>query len=325
MFKYKEQFKKILVSIAVGCTALVGHAAYAQFPDRPIKMIVPWPPGGGSDVLGRIVSKHLSQQLGQPVVVDNRPGATGLIGTDALVKSPPDGYTLVFIADSYIVSPILTPATARYDVNKDFTNIGMVGFFPFVLVVNAEKNPGGLKAFLERAKSSSSNVTYSSWGIGSSSHLAMEMFRSKTNANMLHVPFQGAAPAMNAVVAGNVDALFVPAVVALPHHRSGKATILGVSSTNRLPAAPELLTLAEQGVESWISWMGVLGPAGIPADRAQKLTDALKAVITNPEVRAELIKSGLDPNFIGPKELTSFVAGEDKRIRELVKSANIAQ
>ena len=325
MFKYKEQFKKILAAVAVGCAALVGHTAYAQFPDRPIKMIIPWPPGGGSDVLGRIVSKHLSQQLGQPVVVENRPGATGLIGTDALVKSAPDGYTLVFIADSYIVSPILTPATARYDVNKDFTNIGMVGFFPFVLVVNAQKNPGDLKGFLERAKNPSSNVAYSSWGNGSSSHLAMEMFRSKTNTSMLHVPFQGAAPAMTAVISGDVDALFVPAVVALPHHRSGKAKILGVSSTNRLPAAPELLTLAEQGVESWISWMGVLGPAGIPADRAQKLSDALKKVVSDPVVREELVKSGLDPNFMGPKELTSFVAKEDQRIRELVKAANISQ
>lgn len=323
MFARVRSLQRVLPAVLLACGVLFGQVAHAAFPDRPIKMIIPWPPGGGSDTLGRIVSRHLSERLGQPVVVDNRPGATGLIGTDALVKSAPDGYTLIFIADSYIVSPIMSPATARFNVNKDFTNIGMVGFFPFVLVVNADKNPGDLQAFIKKASDPASKMNYSSWGVGSSSHLAMEMFKSNSGAQMLHVPFQGAAPAMTAVVSGDVDALFVPAVVALPHHKAGRAKILGVSSKNRIPAAPELPTLAEQGVQSWISWMGVLGPAGIPADRAELLSKALQDVVSDPKVREELTRSGLDPNFMGMKELTEFVAADDKRIRELVKSANI--
>lgn len=302
---------------------LLGQAAKAAYPDRPIKMIIPWPPGGGSDTIGRIVAKHMSEKLGQPIVIDNRAGATGLIGTDALVKSDPDGYTIIFIADSYIVSPIMQPQTARFNVNKDFTNIGMVGFFPFVLVVNEKRNPGGLKEFIEKARKPDSNVTYSSWGIGSSSHLAMEMFQNETSSKMLHVPYQGAAPAMTAVVAGEVDALFVPAVVALPHHNSGRAKILGVSSTMRISAAPDLPTLAEQGVQSWASWMGVLGPAGIPADRAQKLSAVLGEIIADPKVQAELNRAGLSPNFMDIRTLDAFVAEEDKRIRQLVKDAKI--
>lgn len=316
-------FKIIAISLFAFAAMAFGQAAKAEYPDRPIKMIIPWPPGGGSDTIGRIVAKHMTEKLGQPVVIDNRAGATGLIGTDALVKSDPDGYTIIFIADSYIVSPIMQPQTARFDVNKDFTNIGMVGFFPFVLVVNEQKNPGGLKEFIQKASQPDSKVTYSSWGIGSSSHLAMEMFQKETGSKMLHVPYQGAAPAMTAVVAGEVDAMFVPAVVALPHHNAGRAKILGVSSAVRIPAAPDMPTLAEQGVQSWTSWMGVLGPAGIPNDRAQKLSAVLGEVIADPKVQEELNRAGLSPNFMDIATLDAFVAEEDKRIRQLVKEANI--
>lgn len=316
----RRLLQAMLLVLATGMSSL----AFANYPDKPIRMIIPWPPGGGSDVLGRIVAKNMSDVLGQPVVVENRPGATGLIGTDALVKSAPDGYTIIFIADSYIVSPLVSPKTARYDVNKDFTNIGMVGFFPFVLVVNAQNNPGDLKQFIQKGKDPASKMTYSSWGLGSSSHLATEMFLAQTGSKMLHVPFQGAAPAMTAVLGGQVDSVFVPAVVALPHHNSGRAKILGVSSQNRLAAAPQLLTMAEQGVQSWISWMGVLGPANIPADRADKLTAALKATVENPKVREELTKAGLDPNFMNQKQLTDFVRTENVRVGEVVKNAKIS-
>lgn len=315
---------RLLQAVLVVLTTGLSSLALASYPDKPIRMIIPWPPGGGSDVLGRIVAKHMSDVLGQPVVVENRAGATGLIGTDMLVKSAPDGYTIVFIADSYIVSPLVSPKTARYDVNKDFTNIGMVGFFPLVLVVNPQNNPGDLKQFIQKGKDPASKMTYSSWGIGSSSHLATEMFLAQTGSQMLHVPFQGAAPAMTAVLGGQVDSVFVPAVVALPHHNAGKAKILGVSSQNRLAAAPQLMTMVEQGVQSWISWMGILGPVNIPAERADKLTAALKAVVENPKVREELTRGGLDPNFMNQKQLTDFVRSENIRVGNVVKNAKIS-
>jgi tripartite-type tricarboxylate transporter receptor subunit TctC len=319
------RFKQLSVAALIGLTTMLSTTAFAAYPDKPIKMIVPWPPGGGSDTLGRVVAKHMSDRLGQPVIIENKPGATGLIGTDAAVKSKPDGYTLIFIADSYIVSPLVSPQTARYDVNKDFSNIGMVGLFPFVLVVNINNHSGNLQDFINKAKKPDSQITYSSWGIGSSSHLAMEMFKGQTGAVMLHVPFQGASPAMKAVLGGEVDALFVPAAVALPHHQSKKANIIGISGKDRLKAAPELPTLTEQGVTPWISWMGVLGPAGIAQDRVDVLSKAIKSVVNDPKVQAELEQKGLVPTYMGPKELTEFVASENTRIKSLVKEAHVSK
>lgn len=321
---FSNRLKRLfLTSLVAVFAAFAGSAALAAFPDKPIRMIIPWPPGGGSDTLGRIVAKHMSEKLGQPVVVENRPGATGLIGTDAAVKATPDGYTIIFIADSYIVSPLVSPDTARYDVNKDFTNLGMVGFFPFVLVVDVNAHPGDLKEFLATASKADSQIKYSSWGIGSSSHLAMEMLKGQTGAQMLHVPYQGAAPAMTAVLSGEVDALFVPAAVALPHHQAGKAKILAISGNERLSVAPELPTLVEQGVKPWLSWMGVLGPAGIPSDRALILSNAVQAVMADPAVQAELEQRGLVPNFMGPQQLTEFVASEESRLRQLVGEVDL--
>ena len=320
-FDLKRKVARALTVLLATATFTV--AALAAYPDRPIKLIVPWPPGGGSDSVARIISKRLSERLGQPVVIDNRAGATGLIGTDAAVKAVPDGYTLVFIADSYLVSPHASPKVAKYDPRKDFTDISIVGYVPFVLVVNAEKHPGGLAPFIEEAKKPSSNLSFSSWGVGSSGQMAMEMFKAETGARLTHIPFQGAAPAMTAVLGAQVDALFVPLVVALPHHRSGKAKILGVAAKQRFSGAPDLPTMTEQGIGSWLSWMGVLGPAKMPADIAARLNAELKAMSEEPQFREALIKAGVDPSYTTQQELSRFVGSEYDRLGKVVRDAKI--
>jgi len=315
-------FRRLFAACALVAFA-AAHPAFAAWPEKPIRMIVPWPAGGGSDVVARIVSKKLADHLGQPIVIDNRAGATGLIGTEAAVKAEPDGYTIVFIADSYLVSPHVSPKVTKYDVSKDFTEVGLIGFVPFVLVVNAEKHPGNLAQFVEKARKPDSALTFSSWGIGSSGQMAMEMFKGETGAKLRHIPFQGAAPAMNAVLAGHVDAMFVPAAVALPHHRTGKARILGVSAKNRFVGAPDLPTLGEQGVNSWMSWMGIMGPARMPPDVVAKLNAGMKAAIEDPEVREGLIKAGVEPTSVTPAELSKFVRSEYDRIGKIVRAAGV--
>ncbi len=312
----------LIATVGLALVGTIGLAA-AAYPDKPIKMIVPWPPGGGSDLVARIISKRLSERMGQPVVIENRAGATGLIGTEAAIKAPADGYTLVFIADSYLVSPHVSPKVAKYDPRKDFTDISIVGYAPFVLVVNAEKYPGGLPQFIEEAKKPGSNLNYSSWGVGSSSQMAMEMFKTETGAKLSHVPFQGAAPAMTAVLGAQVDAMFVPLGVALPHHRSGKAKILGIAATRRFPGAPDLPTMTEQGLGSWMTWMGVLGPAKMPPDIAARLNAELKAMNEEAPIREALVKVGLDPAYTTQQDFSKFISSEYDRLGKVIRDTNI--
>ncbi len=310
------------VLAALASIACVGAAAY---PDNTIRMIVPWPPGGATDVVARIVSKRLSERLGQPIVIDNRAGASGMIGTEAGAKAVPDGYTLMTLADSYVISALVSPKVVRYDPRKDFTEIGLYGYMPFVLVVGAEKHGGSLVQFIEQARRpASSALTFSSWGVGSSSHLAMEMFKAQIGAQMMHVPYQGAAPALVAVLGGQVDVLLVPLTVALPHHRSGKAKILGVAAMNRFPGAPGLPTMAEQGVPATLgSWMGLLGPAKMPADIVARLSVELKAMSEEPQLREALIQTGMEATYLTPQEFTRFVSSDYERLSKVIREANI--
>jgi len=322
-----SDLKQIVARTVLAALASIAFAgaAIAAYPETTIRMIVPWPPGGATDVIARIVSKRLSERLGQAIVIDNRAGASGMIGTEAGAKSAPDGYTLMTIADSYVVSALVSPKIVRYDPRKDFTEIGLYGYLPFVFVVNAEKHGGTFTQFIEEAKKHASNpLTFSSWGVGSSSHLAMEMLMAQTGARMMHVPFQGAAPALVAVLGRQVDALLVPLAVALPQHRSGKAKILGVAAQRRFPGAPDLPTTAEQGVPAVLgSWVGMLGPAKTPADVVARLSAELKAMSDEPQLRETLIKNGLDATYMTPQEFTRFVNSEYERQSKVIREANI--
>ena len=299
--------------------------ARAQFPDKPIRVVVPWPAGGGSDVVARAISVQLGEQLKQSVVIDNRPGANGGIGSLAVARAPADGYTLVWVtADTHAMNPHVYPKLG-YDPRTDFAPIGIVGYFPYALIVNTAFPASSVSEFVAQAKQRPGKVTFASWGVGGSAHIAMEMFRSQGGFDVLHVPYTGAAPALAAVAGGQVDSMILPMSVATPQAAGGKVKILGLASPKRFAAAPELKTFAEQGVPIDAgTWVGLMAPANTPDDVIQRLNRAVVAVVENPQVREQLIRMNVDP--APPQtaaQFKAFVASEYDRWGKTIRSANI--
>jgi len=222
--------RRLLAAIAATlCLAPV--PALAQYPDKPIRLVVPWPAGGGTDVAARAVAAPLSERLKQPVVVDNRPGANGSIGTDVVARAPKDGYTLLMVtADTNAIGPHVYPKLP-YDVRKDFDSVGMAGYFPYALVTSPNFSATTVADFVAYAKKNPGKITFASWGVGSSAHVGMEMLKQQAGIFMLHVPFQGAAPAVQAVAGSQVDAMVVPVAVAEPLARAGRLRMLGAQGT----------------------------------------------------------------------------------------------
>ena len=261
--------------------ALLACPAFAQpYPTRPVKLLAPFTPGGGTDILSRIVAAKMSDSLGQQVVVENRPGANGAIGSAAVAKAPKDGYTLVWVtADTHAIIPHIYP-NLNYDPRRDFASVGIAGYFPYALVVNPNFPAANVADFVAQAKARPGKVTFASWGVGGSAHVAMEMFKQQGKFDVLHVPFQGAAPAIQAVVGGQVDSMIVPMSVADSYFRGGRLKMLGLASPARFAGAPELRTFAEQGVPvNAGTWVGIMAPAGTPHDVLQRLNSALNATI----------------------------------------------
>ena len=299
--------------------------ARAQWPDKPVRVVVPWPAGGGSDVVARAISVQLGEQLKQPVVIDNRPGANGGIGSLSVARAPADGYTLVWVtADTHAMNPHVYPKLG-YDPRTDFAPIGIVGYFPYALIVNSAFPASSVSEFVAQAKQRPGKVTFASWGVGGSAHVAMEMFRSQGGFDVLHVPYPGAAPALAAVAGGQVDSMILPMSVAGPQAAGGKVKILGLASPKRFAAAPDLKTFAEQGVPIDAgTWVGLMAPANTPDDVIQRLNRAVIAVVENPQVREQLIKMNVDP--APPQtaaQFKTFVSSEYDRWGKTIRGANI--
>jgi tripartite-type tricarboxylate transporter receptor subunit TctC len=318
---------KIAFALSVASLALataVSPAVAADYPDHAIKMVVAYPPAGATDVMARAVAQRLGERLKQSVVVDNRPGASGQIGSDVVAKSPPDGYTIIFTAaDTHSINPHVYPKIA-YDAKRDFVPVAMVGYLPLALMVNPSVKANNLKEFIALAKASPGKLTYASYGLGSSSQVAMEMLAQHEKIDLLHVPFQGAAPALTAVMGGQVDAMMVPLTVAWPNHQSGKVRVLGVAAPKRFAGTPEVPTFTEQGVPLVSApWIGVLAPAKTPADIVDKLSREIAAVGDDPQVQETLVKNGLQPDVKKAPEFKTFLDTEYERWGATIKAANI--
>lgn len=315
-------------AIAAAFAALflgLAGAARAEWPDKPIRVVVPWPAGGGSDVVARAISVQLGEQLKQSVVIDNRPGANGGIGSASVARAPADGYTLVWVtADTHAMNPHVYPKLG-YDPRTDFAAVGIVGYFPYALIVNSAFPASTVSEFVAHAKQNPGKVTFASWGVGGSAHVAMEMFRSQGGFDVLHVPYTGAAPAIAAVAAGQVDSMIVPMSVARPQAAGGKVKILGLASPKRFAAAPDLKTFAEQGVPIDAgTWVGLMAPANTPEDVIQRLNRAVVAVVENPQVREQLVRMNVDPAPAqSAAQFRTFVASEYDRWGKTIRSANI--
>jgi tripartite-type tricarboxylate transporter receptor subunit TctC len=324
MLMSKVRIALVIKTAALSIFTVLG-LAHAEYPDKPIRVVVPWPAGGGSDVVARAVAGPLAEQLKQSVVIDNRPGANGGIGSLAVARAPADGYTLIWVtADTHAMNPHVYTKLG-YDPRSDFAAIGLVGYFPYALIVNAGFPANNVAEFAAEAKKNPGKVTFASWGVGGSAHIAMEMFRSQGQFDVLHVPYTGAAPAIAAVAGGQVDSMIVPMSVAGPQAAGGKVKILGIASGKRFTAAPDLKTFAEQGVPVDAgTWVGFMAPANTPQAVVQHLNRAIANVMSNPKVREQLIKMNVDPAPLQTADqFKTFVSSEYDRWGKVIRGANI--
>lgn len=320
--------RDLLATFIASAAAGAPLAALAQsgpYPSRPIKIIMPWAAGGGGDVLVRAITPSLAQRLGQPVIVDNRPGAIGTIGSLLAARSPADGYTLVYgTADSHSIAPHVLK-TAPYDSRKDFVAIAPIGFTPLALVVHASHPARSFAQFLQSAKEAKEPRTFGSWGQGSSGHITMEALKQAARINPLHVPYNGTAPLMQAQLAKQVDCSIVPVLVAEQHVNAGTVRMLAVTARARLASHPDVPIMKEFGVELDMGpWLGFLGPAGLPADIVQRLNAAITASIAEPQVAETMKKMAMVIDTMSPAAYQSFHDSEYDRWGRYIRAAKIS-
>lgn len=309
----------------LGAALLSTAATLAQgaFPDKPLKMIVPFPAGGAADVMARGMAQRLGVELGQTIVIDNRGGAGGQPAAEAAAKAAPDGYTLFFATmGTLAINPAIYPKL-RYDPVKDFAPISLTHVTPRVLVVGPSVQAKNIAELIVLARAKPDALSYGSAGNGSSSHLSGALFESLAGVKMLHVPYKGSAPLLTDVLAGRVDMTFDSYTVYEDHIRSGKVRALGVTSTTRMKALPQVPTIAEAGLAGYdvSNWLGLLAPAGTPKDIVMALHAALGRAMANAELRSQLQALGIEPTFGTPEEFSALIRADIPRWTQIVKSA----
>ena len=316
----------LLSGVLLGIASLASAEAPTDYPSKPIKFIVPVPPGGAADVMARMIAEHLQTKWGQPVVVENRPGAGSSIGMQVVAKAPADGYTIGLgnIAGNAI-NPAVQATNLLYEPVKDFAPISMVGVTPLVLVVNAQKIPAkSVPEFIAYVKANPGKVSYGSSGSGSSLHIAMELFMQKTGTKMVHVPYKGSAPMMTDLIGGQIDASIDAATTSMPQVQAGKLRALGVSTMQRAFFAPELPPIADFVPGFDIKpWHGVMAPAGTPAPIVAKLSNEIQAFIREPATQMKLKDRGVVPVGSSAQEFGKVMEDEYELFRKLVKEAGI--
>ncbi|MGZ8209932.1 MAG: Bug family tripartite tricarboxylate transporter substrate binding protein [Burkholderiales bacterium] len=318
---------RVCAAAVLTCLAL-GHALAADaaetYPARPIRVIVPQSAGGSTDLAARIVTQRLSDVLGQSLVVDNRPGAGSLNGTDTVAKAPPDGYTLLCVAASFSINPSLHEKLP-FDPIRDFVPITRLAALPHILVVYPSLPVKSVKELIALAKAKPGELNYASSGIATSTHLAAELFKHMTGVDMVPVPFKGGGPGIVGLLSGQVQLYFATISTALPHVKSGKLRALAVTTTKRSVVAPEYPTIAEAGVPGYehASWVGLLAPAKTPPAIIGKLQSESMKVVHTQEVRNLLLRDGLEPVGDTPQEFAALIKAEVAKWRRVVKAAGI--
>lgn len=295
-----------------------------NYPSKPVTLVVTYSPGGGADAIARLIAPKMSEALGQPVVVDNKPGAGGRIGAAAVAKAPADGYTLMLDASSFAVNPSLYPKLP-YDSQKDFKPVGVVALFPNVVLVNANFAAKNVAELITIAKKSKDSVSYASSGNGSAQHLAGALFESTTGIEMVHVPYKGGGPALNDVVGGQVPLFFGNLASTLPHVQSGKLRALAVTSAKRSPILPDVPTLGETGVKGAeiYEWNAVFAPAGTPLPIVNKIAKAFQHALDAPEVKQRITQLGGEIQRFTPEQAQSFIEQQITSWGRVIKERNI--
>ena len=308
---------------ALPVTALA--QAKTTYPTKPIRLIVAFPPGGSTDIIARLVGQKLSERLGQQVIIDNRGGAGGTIGTDMAAKSPADGYTLTMgTTSTHVIAPAIFP-NVKYDPVKDFDSITLVASTPYLLVVHPGVKAKTLKDFVALAKSQPGKLNYASAGSGTTTQIAMEMLKLAAGIDLVHVPYNGNGPAGTATMGGQVQALFGSMPAVLPHANSGKLHPIAVGTAGRSSALPNVPTVAESGYPGFeVSlWLGFFAPKGTPAPVLKRLYSELVAIAKSPEMKEPFERNGAAPMTTTPAELSKLMIGELDKYKKVIKAANI--
>ncbi|OWT56165.1 Bug family tripartite tricarboxylate transporter substrate binding protein [Candidimonas nitroreducens] len=333
--KIKLSKRRAVVRLATVCAAgLVGAAsvpgmawaAGGSYPDRPIRLIVGYSAGGPTDVLARLLAKEMATNLGTSIVVENKPGANGYIGTEYVQRAAPDGYTILMNTISHNVNPLIKPNLIHYDPIKDFTQIAQVAVLPQLLVVGGHSPYKTLKELLDKAKKNPGQVSFGSAGVGGSAHLAAALLEERSGTKMNHIPFQGNGPALTDVIAGRVDFMFYPMVGLKDFVSSGKLRILAATTAKRLPDYPQVPTMSEMGFpgfEDYAQPIGFVGPAHIPEAITDKLAKAVKTVLDKPEVQERLKGLGAEIKYRDSKDYRQWLGQDRQRWADLIKKAGI--
>lgn len=309
-----------LASLATPTLLLAATPEPDAYPQRPIKLVVPFPPGGANDIVARVLAPPLAAAMGQPVVVDNRGGAAGTIGTAFVAKSPPDGYTLLMTPAPFVITQSLYPKLP-YDGQKDLTPVGLLTSAPFVLAVSAKHPAQTLSELLAMAKQKPGSVAFSSPGNGSPAHLAGELIKTKAGLEMVHVPYKGGGPAVNDMLSGQVAFTLATPAEIMPHVRDGRARALAVTTASRTSLAPGVPTVAEGGITGYemTVWYGITVPSGTPPAIVSRLEREFGAAMKLPEVRERMTSLGLELTPLGAAEFGQFLARETRKWGELVR------
>jgi len=314
--------KRLLTALLL--VASLAALAQEPYPSKPVRLILPFPPGGGTDLLGRLIADRLSAALGQPVVTENRGGAGGNVGAEAAARSAPDGYTIVLVAPSIAISPTLY-SKLNYDPIKDFAPIALVAQVPNVMVTHPSVPATTLAEFIAYARANPGKLNFGSGGLGTSNHLAGELFNLRTGAALTHVPYKGVNLAMNGVLAGEVHLVFIGVPVPAPHIKAGKLRGLAVLGRERSPLIPDVPTAAEAGLADFdvTTWYGILAPAGTPRPIIQRLNGELTKMMQAPEIKERLAGMGTDPLTSTPEEFGAYIKREMARWGDVIRKAHL--
>lgn len=315
---------RCLLATLLAATALSATAAHAAFPDKPVTLVVPFAPGGGTDNISRSLAEGMGKDLGQTVIVENRPGAGTVIGTTHVARSQPDGYTLVMATFAHAVNPFIYP-NLPFDTAKAFAPVALVAHSPNVLVVNPTLPFHSVKDLLDYARAHPGELNYGSFGNGTSAHLAGELLKSLAKVNLTHVPYKGSAPALTDLLGGQIQLMLTTVASVAPYIKSGQLRALAVTSAQRSTAFPDLPTLAEAGVPGYQaeSWYGIYAPAGTPADVIARLNASVAKAVQTPAFQQRVADEGLMVDVGAPSQLSDYVAAEEKRWSRVVRDAGL--
>jgi tripartite-type tricarboxylate transporter receptor subunit TctC len=310
------------LSLLLATLVLAGSAAHAEYPEKTIRIVVPYPPGGFNDTLGRIVAQKLGEAWGQPAVVENRPGGGTLIGTDSVAKAPPDGHTLLVVAFPFAVNPSLY-AKLPYDTVKDFAPLLLAGQTPNLLVVNPQVPIHSVKELIAAAKAKPGSLSYGSTGSGSSNHLSMELFRTMTGVELVHVPYKGSAPMVTDLLGGHVQVAFDNTPNVLPQVKAGKLRALAITGAMRSEMVPDVPTVSEAGVPGYEVgvWFGIVAPAGTPPAVLAKLNGELNRILAMPDVKQKFADQGVEPVGGPPERFAEHLKAQIEKWTKVVKES----